>query len=138
MRKKAKTSEIKKKTVANWDAFALETVADVRLILAFIMRKMLKRELDVNTGKAAADVARAILKTHELERAVPDAAVAGLARLMATIGKEMVSSPGEGVASPTGREVQGEPDAVPDGSRWPEKLQDGDREAESCHIGVAE
>lgn len=137
MKTQPKKAKRRTRVVRDWNAMPLETVADVRLILAFVLRKVLLRELDVSLGKAAADIARAILKTHELERALPSDALAGLARILAAAGAEVVSHPGQGVEPSRGDEVQNIESEIRDSTCGAAELQDGDRQTSGDREGMA-
>jgi hypothetical protein len=119
--RKADNRAKKVQIVANWDNFKLETVADVRLFLAFTLRHMMQGKTKIPKAKAAADLARAILKTHEL----PNVVERGTEREIASVFAQVVSS---AASSTTAYDYQSLPigqDPVQDGARGEAVVQDG-------------
>jgi len=138
LKRQTKSTKTKNQSVADWGQFGHDTPAQSRLFLALIQRLLLQHRLAPNLVLAAVKVELAILKTHELERAVPEAALIGLARVLEAAGATMVQNPGQGVGAPESQGVQGIDSQVPDGTRGPEELQDRASQAKSDNNGMAE
>lgn len=110
-----------KEKTTKWDAFPLNTVAEVRLFLAQVTRKMMNGDIETNKGRAAADLARAILKTHEIQSA-PES---GTERQVAAEFAKVVSDTGSGTAAYDYQRLQTGAGEVQDGSRGETVIQDG-------------